>query len=551
VRSRIVISPTMIGAVTTLIVIVAVYLAYNANQGLPFVPVYRVAVDVPNAARVTPGNEVRIGGNRVGVVESLTVVEPDGANDTASAGGGGQGGETGGTVARLNLKLDESARPLPKASAFRIRYRSSFGLKYLEVVRGGGPPAEEGFIFSGIDDGATCRLPDDPDSEWEELPESMRNGCFEEQTEFDDINNTFDERTRANNRANLFGYGNAFAQRGTSLNEAINTLEPLFRELRPVARVLAAEDTNMRRFWREMSEAAAIAAPVAREQAEIFVYGAITFAAMSSNPEALRDTITESANTFETAIELFPAQRRFMQRFSVLSRELRPGVRDLRITLPTLNEAIEVGTPVLEHSPEINELLRRALRELERLVERPSTTSVLARLRQLFDTAEPLAEWVAPAQTVCNYWNYWFTHLPNALTDRDQVGHTFRQVLVSFPNSAAHETPIGGYSGLSANGREGTVGAGRFRPYELPIQNTHPYGPTGQRNQDCQAGQIGYPLGQLRVPGQSRSDPGNKVSSLPGSRGPTTLFYNANHQRELHDTRIGSRQPETWRGIGR
>ena len=40
-------SPTMVGAITTLIVIVAVFLAYNANNGLPFVPVYRVSVDRP------------------------------------------------------------------------------------------------------------------------------------------------------------------------------------------------------------------------------------------------------------------------------------------------------------------------------------------------------------------------------------------------------------------------------------------------------------------------------------------------------------------------
>lgn len=75
--SRITASPTLIGSITTLIVIVTVYLAYNANQGLPFVPVYRVSVDVPNAARVTAGNEIRIGGSRVGVVESLRVVEDE------------------------------------------------------------------------------------------------------------------------------------------------------------------------------------------------------------------------------------------------------------------------------------------------------------------------------------------------------------------------------------------------------------------------------------------------------------------------------------------
>ena len=39
-------SPTMVGAITTLIVIVAVFLAYNANNGLPFVPVYRVSVEL-------------------------------------------------------------------------------------------------------------------------------------------------------------------------------------------------------------------------------------------------------------------------------------------------------------------------------------------------------------------------------------------------------------------------------------------------------------------------------------------------------------------------
>ncbi len=71
-------SPTMVGAITTLIVIVAVFLAYNANNGLPFVPVYRVAVEVPNAARLVNNNEVRIGGNRVGVVESIEAVPPIG-----------------------------------------------------------------------------------------------------------------------------------------------------------------------------------------------------------------------------------------------------------------------------------------------------------------------------------------------------------------------------------------------------------------------------------------------------------------------------------------
>ena len=33
-------NPVLIGAATTLVVLVAVFLSYNANKGLPFVPTY-------------------------------------------------------------------------------------------------------------------------------------------------------------------------------------------------------------------------------------------------------------------------------------------------------------------------------------------------------------------------------------------------------------------------------------------------------------------------------------------------------------------------------
>src|SRR5687767_3885385 len=170
-------SPTMVGAVTTLIVIVAVFLAYNANNGLPFVPVYRVSVEVPNSARLVNNNEVRIGGNRIGVVESIEATQPTGADasegesESAATDEERSGGEASDeVVARLNLKLDKTAQPIPMDSVFRVRYRSSFGLKYLEITRGDGEGAPEGHVF------------DNPEN-------------FVEQTEFDDIANTFDSET--------------------------------------------------------------------------------------------------------------------------------------------------------------------------------------------------------------------------------------------------------------------------------------------------------------------------------------------------------------------
>ncbi|MGH2986909.1 MAG: MlaD family protein [Solirubrobacterales bacterium] len=536
---------------TTLIVIVTVFLAYNANNGLPFVPVYRVSVEVPNAARLVNNNEVRIGGHRVGMVESIEAIQSEEATQTAQADGSEAAGATGGAIARLNLKLDKTAQPLPKDSIFRVRYRSSFGLKYLEIVRGEAEGAPEGFTFDGTDDGATCSLPTDPQQFSASIPDEARNGCFQTQTEFDDINNTFGTETRTNARANLEGYGNAFAARGTSLNDAINALEPLFRGMKPVSRVLTEDDTRLRRLFPELGDSARIVAPVASEQAELFTNMAITFAAISSDATALQETISEGPPTLETGIELLPRQRPFLREFATLSRELRPGVQDLRITLPVLNEAIEVGTPVLAELPATNRKLRGALRELNQLVTQPTTKVTLQRLEQTFDAAKPLAKWVAPAQTVCNYWNYFFTYFAEAFSDPDPVGFAYRQTAISTPPGATVESNVTGYSGISASGRESAALGGQFKPFELPIGNSSPYFPTGQRNADCQLGQRGFPLGAAPLPGQPADSAVNIISDLPGSRGPTTLFWNADQEREIVDTRIASRAPETWEALGR
>src|SRR4051794_1346134 len=227
-------SPTMVGAVTTLIVIVAVFLAYNANNGLPFVPTYRVSVVVPNAARLIQNNEVRIGGSRVGVVESVDITHVDRKELTNGTAGSltptSTNTSTNNTccvAAELNLKLDKSASPIPEDSVFRVRYKSSFGLKYLEITRGTGKAAPEGYVFDGLDDGFKCQLPSNPATFASSIPPSARNGCFQKQTEFDAINDTFNTRTRSNARKNLVGYGDALAGRGASLNEAISKLRPL------------------------------------------------------------------------------------------------------------------------------------------------------------------------------------------------------------------------------------------------------------------------------------------------------------------------------------
>ena len=119
-------NPVLIGAATVLVILVAVFLSYNANKGLPFVPTYQVEAEVPSAAQLVVGNDVKVGGTRVGAVTSI---KPRTQDD-------------GTVIAVLGLTLDKDAGPLPRDSTLMVRPRSALGLKYVEITRG---TSSEGF----------------------------------------------------------------------------------------------------------------------------------------------------------------------------------------------------------------------------------------------------------------------------------------------------------------------------------------------------------------------------------------------------------------------
>ena len=87
-------SPVLIGSVTILIAIVAVFISYQANNGLPFVPTYQLKAEMPNGAKLVKGNEVRAGGFRVGIVKNITserkTVDGQGARDRRARPQAGQ-----------------------------------------------------------------------------------------------------------------------------------------------------------------------------------------------------------------------------------------------------------------------------------------------------------------------------------------------------------------------------------------------------------------------------------------------------------------------------
>ena len=478
--ASIVASPVLVGAVTVLIIVVSVFLAYNANQGLPFVPTYDLKAELPSGSNLVVGNEVRVGGFRVGSVDEITprTVEEDGVSRS---------------VAVVDLSLDKVVQPLPTDTQVLVRPRSALGLKYIELT----PGSSE----SNYAPGDTIPLANAGDP-----------------VEFDDFLNTFDADMRDDSRAALQGYGDAFAGRGQSINVALQELPVFFTSLTNVMDTLNDEETQLDQFFLQIGRAAAQVAPVADVQAELFTTMADTFEAFSASPEALQATIEGAPPTLEAGIESFPVQRPFLADFTELSNRLRPAAQELPRSLPAINSAFATGARILDGPvPPYNRRVEEVFAALDDLAEDPNTQLALQDLDDTMDAAGPLIRHVGPYQTVCNYFNYFF--VPLAEHQSEVVpGGTIQRVLIRLDPGLES----GQYNRFGAHGsnRPADIPANQDPHHEEEFYAYHGqvYQPALDRqgNADCQNGQNGYPVGPYNGPGAKYGPEIFDNSQLPG-----------------------------------
>src|SRR5215218_5035065 len=458
-------SPVLIGAVTVMIAIVAVFISYQANNGLPFVPTYQLEAQVPNGAKLVKGNEVRAGGFRVGIVKDIK-------SDRVTVNGQER------AIAVLDLKLDKSIEPLAVDSTLSVRPRSALGLKYVELIPG---RARKTF-----QDGDTIPI----------------KNATTNAPELEDVLSTFPPETRDDARKSLEGFGNAIAGRGPAINTTIGSLEPFTRYLLPVMRNLSDPKTELRGFFPGLGAAAAQAAPVARVQARWFGEMATTFAAIGRDPQALRETIEESPPTLQVATESFRVQTPFLARFAAVSRDLQPGAAQLPRTLPLVNDALQAGVPAFRETPRLGEDLEDLFRAAEDLGDNPNTLLALKDLRQAVRVTKPAIKFVAPYQTVCNDFVYFFNPLG---THQSAVvpGGTIERILAKLVDTEQENS-----LGSTESKRPVDVPAGQDPQAEPARQALHTQfgGPAvdGRGRADCQSGQTGYPnrlVSNPRYPG--------------------------------------------------
>ncbi len=465
-------NPVLIGAVTVLVVLVGVLLAYQANAGLPFVPSRELKVDISNGSDLVAGNDVLESGTRIGFVKSMrSIVLPNGQ-----------------PAAQLILDLNTTQGKLPVDSTATILSRSVLGEKYVSITVGHSPR-----IFK---DGAT-------------MPISQTSVPVR----LDQIYDSYNGPTRAAVAQNLVGFGDALAGRGSAINDTIAALPSLFGHLAPVAQYLSAPSTELTRFLRSLNAFTSAVAPVAQTNVQLFADMATTFEAISQSPSDLQDTIKESPATLATSTRSLAAQQPLLTNLTTLGTELTPATQELRVALPNINPAIEAGTRTLIRTPSLDQHLQQVMSSLKTLAEAPSTGVALNGLTATVDVLNPTVRYLGPFVTVCNDWNYWWTYLAGDLDEETNDGYAQR-ALLNFANPL--ETNNVGSQGATAPVNGGAP-AGTTEEYAHgPV-----YGAAVSNSgaADCETGQRGYPKKLNHLDPQGRDF--DTDSHTPGNQGST------------------------------
>lgn len=446
-------SPLLIGAVTALIIVVAVYISYNANHGLPFTPTYNIKAELPNAANLLKGNDVRIGGARVGVVEKIVPRQDP---------------KTGRVVAIAYLKLEKGVQPLPADSTSAIvQSVSSIGLKYLSLERGTSSKA--------IPQGGTIPL-----------------AHVHEPVDIGEFFNMFDRKTRQANQRNLDEFSAGFAGRGTGLNEAFATLRPLVRHLTPVLHNLASPSTGFGQLWRALDRAAKEAAPVTISQGQFYANIDSFFAEWARVYRSLEATIVGGPSSLRTATYSFHYEAPFVIKSAEFMRLLRPSAKALVTAAPPLGHAFKVGAVNLAAAQALNTEVASSSKTLQEFATDPIVEAALEDLTHTATVGVKLVAGLANEQANCNYLALTFRNAASLFSQSIGVGTIARASVVLTPGGPNNE----GYpASAPANGISEEHVTGSTQPIDSNHAHNNPYPNIAK----CEAGNEQYTVGTTSI----------------------------------------------------
>lgn len=396
-RRRIMADPLLLGLVTLAVAAVTVFLAYRAQDGLPWTSFYRVHADVPDAAKLLKNADVRIGGARVGQVLGIHA-EPAGPGH--------------GPFARLDLALDADAGPLPADTTAEVRLASVLGGKFLDLVPGK----------------ATGTIPGDG-----VIP--LRNARPAIDT--DEALLVFSPESRRAIRATIGALGGAFAGRGQTLNATIESAARSLPAAERVLAVLARRSTDLAGFVRGAAAAATALAPLAGRLPALMEDAATTFRALDD--PALDRVLAATPPAELSATRAFDAVAPVLDDARAVVRSLAPAGAILPQSLANVGAAVTTATPVTRRIGRLAGPMDQALRAVDAFSRNPSATGAIQALGgndlatfggSAFIGLGAILRTTAAAQLNCNATALWMRNLADVASEGDAGGNWLRMVPV-------------------------------------------------------------------------------------------------------------------------
>ena len=446
-------SPVLIGALTVLVMIVGVVLAFQANTGLPFVPRYTLHIEVTNAEELTHGAEVHMGGALIGSVSKVTAAR----------------GPNGKPIAVIDAQLNKNVEPLPVNTHFTIRMKSAIGEKYLDVTLGHSRRTWA--------NGAT-------------VPLSQTSALVD----LDQVLDMYTPPTQKGVAETTNGFAQALAGRGVDINNAIGAFVPLVKALTPVMRNLASSKTDLTGFIRGLGSLTAALAPVAQQEGQLYTNLDTTFRALAGVATPyLQNWIAQTPPTFQSVIDDGPAITPFALDTAELFKKLEPGFSTLTSSAPELTSAFQAGTKNLPGTAELDNQIVSLSKSLAAFGQDSTVQAGLNRLTlTAHDLIQPL-QFLAPAQTTCNYMTLFLRNIASSLSDNVGTGTVLRVLLIFIDNDVAggdaspSALPYTSYGAEGEGGPSGTENKHGLIHYD-PYPNTAAPGEADE----CSAGNEPY-----------------------------------------------------------
>jgi len=389
---------------------------------------YRFTANFPEATALAVESDVRIGGVSVGKVKSLELAPIEEQVD-------------GLDVTKAEIEIEPEFAPISSDAVAILRSKTLLGETYVEITSGTNP----GDSGAPISLGAAANNSDAEMVGVESIPEegSMGLGQVENQSQIDEVFNSFDTETRT--AFQEWQQNAAFAVRGRSLdlNDAFGNLGPFLGDASDVLALLRRQGTQLQGLVRDTGTVFDALGERGDQLAGAITGSNETFEALASEEAALRE-LFQVAPTFERETELTLA------RLDEFQQNTRPLIQDL---LPVADDI----SPTLRSIRQLSPNLRSLFLDLDVLTQAsekgfPAVADTLRGLRPVLDNLDPFLAQLTPVVSWLRYYRTSITDFlqgpsvgisgtlepepgqPSARHALRQLGYITAETLAVYPN---------------------------------------------------------------------------------------------------------------------